>query len=196
MAYFVYHKDYDLVGEFAFFDEEPDEYEPSDWRTGKKSKRNLPELTLTSDAKYTPKLSDVLLARIELELYSPKMVTTLQECGVQNIEYYPAVVVNHENGERIETYRAANIIGTIACLDVENSDVTYSTSSDKIIDVEEFSLLEDKIVATPDMDCEPLLFRLAEVDAIIIAHSIVVDHFEAAGITGIKFTDPQEYMGI
>ena len=196
MTYFVWQQDKKQVGRFAHFDKEPAGYEVTDWDSGTRSKKPLPTLSLMTNEAYTTELSDLLLARFDLEVFSPKLVAALQECGVKNIDYYPAQVVDHESGDVDNSYQSANIVGKIACLDEDNSEVEYFEEDNTIMDVEEFSLYEDKIFSTPDMKCDPLIFRLAEVESIILVHSSVRDHIEAAGSTGIKFTAPESYIGI
>ena len=65
MSYFVWHTDYDLAGQFAFFDEHPDEVETSEWITGERMSKDPAPFVMDSSPEYTDKLSGFLLFRIE-----------------------------------------------------------------------------------------------------------------------------------
>lgn len=195
MAYFVWQQDKDLVGPYAHFDKEPANYEVTDWDSGRRSAKALPELTLVTNDEFVSRLTDLLLIRFDLQVFSPKLVAALEEAGVKNIDYYPAKIVDHETGAVTDTYRTANVIGRIACLDEQNSVCTYASGDNSLLDIEEFSIHEHKISPTPEMDGDPLMFRLDEVESIILVHASVREHLERAGITGVKFTEPEQYLG-
>lgn len=193
--YYVWKKDIGLVDEnkYAYFDDEPDGYELTDWVSGNRMKK-LPELTLNTDPEYVTNLSDLLLTGFDLHVFSQKLVDVLNTCGIKNIDYYPVKIIEHDTGKEIDSYCSANIVGNIPCLDEENSECFYSSKDNTIIGLDEFSIFEDKIKATSEMDCEPLFFRLAEFEFIILVHESVKQRIEEEGVTGIEFIKPEDYF--
>lgn len=193
MTYFVWQRNHALVGKYAHFDDEPETYDEADWGSGVKSKKKLPELTLVADERYESKLTDQLLTRFELQVFSQKLRAALADAGVKNLDYYPAKVVDHDGEVIGDGYQTANLIGLIACLDEKKSQCTHIAG--KLADIEKFKVHESKIVATPDMRGDALIFRLAELPAIVLVHESVKKLVEKAGITGVKFTPPEKYIG-
>ena len=191
--YYVWKKNIGLVDEnkYAYFDDAPGGFELTDWISGGRKKK-LPELTLNTDPECVTNLSDLLLTRFNLQVFSQKLIDLLNACGVTNIDYYPVTIIKHDSGEEIDTYCAANIIGNIPCLDENNSECRISSKTKAINGLDEFSIFEDKVQATPEMDCEPLFFRLAEFKYIILVHETVKQKIEDEGITGIEFIKPEE----
>lgn len=193
--YYVWQQDIGLVDEnkYAYFDDDPNGYELTDWVSGDRNK-TLPELTLTTDPECVTKLSDLLLTRFDLQVYSKKLMDLLNECGIKNIDYYSVKVIKHDSGEEVDSYRAANIVGKIPCLDVDNSECRYSSKTKAINGLDEFSIFEDKVKATKEMNCEPLFFRLAEFKYIILVHETVKQRIEDEGITGVEFIKPEDHI--
>ncbi len=193
--YFVFQSDKGLVGEYAHFDGDPEGYDRANWISGDQLKVAPPTLRLETNPDYSTKLTDLLLTRINLLVFSPNLSAVLDKCGVKNIDYYPVEVVSHEDGSIDPTYRAANIYGTVNCLDEENSTVHHSSMSGTIQRLKKFSIHEDRVSASPDMKCNPLLFRLGEFKYIILAHESVRSAVEGEGLTGIEFVETKKYVG-
>jgi hypothetical protein len=55
-------------------------------------------------------------------------------------------------------------------VDLEHSTVERSPRTKRIMSVEGFSVLEDRVVPLPDRKTPPLIFRLGELDVLILAH--------------------------
>ena len=191
--YYVWQKNKKLVGESAHFDDDPDGYELTDWVSGDR-KTNLPKLTLTTNSEYESKLTDLLLTRFDLQVYSKKLVDILNVCGVNNVDYYPVKIIKHDTGEEIDTYQAANIVGKVACLDENNSKCRYSSKTGAIQGLKKFRLNEESIKSKSEIGSEPLLFRLGEFKYVILAHEIIKNRIEDEGVTGVKFVKPENYI--
>ena len=192
--YYVMQRETESAGKYVYFSEEPDGYDGDSWRTGSPMAPAGP-MTLVMQDDRTNKLSDMLLNAADLQVYSPKLVASLKAAGVDNIQYFPITIVDEATGKTRDDYRVANILGKIACVDLENSNVSYFRGSNDIRSVEEFSLLEDRIQPLPGQKKAPLLFRLHESEFIVIAHESVKGALERDGITGVKFTPTNEFEG-
>jgi hypothetical protein len=193
--YYVMQRETESAGKYVYFAEEPSGYDGDSWRTGSLMAPAAEPMTLVAQDERTNKLSDMLLNAADLQVYSPKLVASLTAAGVDNIQYFPITILDAATGKTREDYRVANILGKIACVDLENSNVRYFRGSKDIRSVEEFSLLEDRIKPLAGQKKAPLLFRLGELEFLLIAHESVKDALERDGITGVKFTPTKEFEG-
>ena len=190
--YYVMQMDMGLSSKFIYFREEPDGYDPSLLRTGEALEEPPPLVTLTADEKPTV-ISDLVLAPADMLIFSPKLMACLADVGVKNIQYFPIRLVEKKAKKVTDDYRLANIVGSVACLDVENSEVTKLSSGRGFRAVEQFNLLEDRIKPLPGTKTKPLLFRLAEFKYHVIADEAIKATCEKNKITGAEFVPTQEY---
>ena len=191
--YYVFESNTKLAAKFIYFRTPPKGLDSGAWRVGEKFRAPPAEMTLVAEDEIPSELSDMLLARGELHVYSPRLMATLAAAGVTNIEYFPITVVDKKRGVTRADYRIANILGSVACLDVDNAELTKYADGVGYSSVEEYSLLEDRIQPLPGMKAPPLLFRLAEFKFHVIAHQSIKDAFERDGITGARFIPTQDY---
>ena len=126
---------------------------------------------------------------LEMLIMSERLVTSLQNAGVDNLQVFRAVLVDPTNQNRREDYRVVNIVGRVAAADLENSLWT-SPSGRPIVDVDFDSLTIDERRAGG-----LLLFRLAECVSAVIVHARVREALLAAGFLSLTFLDPKEYVG-
>jgi hypothetical protein len=192
--YYVLQRDTQSAGKYVYFSEEPDDYDGDQWRTGLEIEQP-PTMTLIAQDDRTTKLSDMLLNAADLQVYSPKLVATLDAAGVDNIQYFPITIVDGKTGKSRSDYKVANIIGLIPCLDIEHSSVLYFRNSKNIRSVEEFRLLADRIVPLKGKKAPPLIFRLGESEFLVLAHESIKKAFEKDGITGATFTPTERFVG-
>ena len=191
--YYVWTKDLTLDEEFAFFSDGPIDFDFTLWIRGE-ALLAPPAIELVGDTDSPTTLSDVLLTGFQLQVFSPRLVALLTEMGVQNIQFLPVRIVNHETGDVEVSYRIANIVGAIDCLDLNNAVYARSRSSGNILRVFKFRLFPEKIVALPGMQEPPLLFRLGEFKQHLLAHESLKQACEKAGITGLKFVPTENYV--
>jgi hypothetical protein len=114
-------------------------------------------------------------------LMSPPMVDALRRCGVDNIDTYPAVLVDNAN-EREFRYFAVNILGLVAAADLSKSQWSNFDSAARL-DTHFESLAVDPAKARGH-----LMFRLAEDTGTIIVHAKVKQALESAGIPMLRFS--------
>jgi uncharacterized protein DUF1629 len=193
--YYVMQRDTRLAGKYVYFGDEPDGYDGDQWRTGTEMKPPPPTMTLVSQDDRTTKLSDMLLNAADLQVYSPKLVATLTAAGVDNIQYFPITIVHGKKSKSHADYKVANIIGLISCVDIGHSNVSYFRGSKDIQSIEEFKILEDRIVPLKGKKSRPLIFRLGESEFIVLAHESIKKAFEKDGITGARFIPTEQFVG-
>lgn len=117
------------------------------------------------------------------------VIEALRGAGVDNIEYFDAILENPLTGQQELNYKAFNIIGAVAAADMGASEL-MGTSSSTIGDVDFHALTLDES-RTGGL----LLFRLAEKLGAIVVHESVRKAIEAAGIPGFVFYGPGEWSG-
>lgn len=191
--YFVWEKNSRLSNQYAHFANEPKGFELTDWITGKSLIKPPSLFRIRSDEGGATTLTDLVLTGFNLQIFSPKLMELLLEEGVKNIEYVPVELLNHETDEVVTSYRIANILGKIECLDVENSRCKRF-SDGELRSVTKFKVDMEKLEGNMGAHQSMKLFRLGEFPFIILVHEVVKAAVEAAGITGVKFIEPSKYV--
>ncbi len=118
---------------------------------------------------------------------SERLANALTNAGVDNIDYYPAILTNKESGQTY-SYLAYNIIGLVSAVDFDASH-TRVYDNKPVINVSIYDLVLDEQKIQ-----DHLLFRLAESSNTIIVHESVKQSIESAGIDTLKFIKPEDYM--
>ena len=118
-----------------------------------------------------------------------ELIRALQKAGVDNLEFFPAVLQDPGQGKEYDNFKAFNVVGLVACADPEAS-VLMGTSNSTRIDVDFESLVIDETKTGG-----ALLFRLAESVSAVVVHEKVKTEVEASGIEGMIFLGPGEWSG-
>lgn len=122
-----------------------------------------------------------------IPIMSKRLANVLTEAGVDNIDYYPALLKNTETGEIYE-YMAYKIIGLVSAADLDASE--YETYDDKpVADTSFYELAIDESKAH-----DQKFFRLAENTSAIMVHESVKKCIEEAGIDTLKFMKPEDWV--
>lgn len=114
-------------------------------------------------------------------IMSDKLISALQEAGVDNIQTFPAVLRGHFSGNDITSYKVVNIVGLIAAADMDKSDY-IDMGGMGIIAVGFKDLVIDETKAYG-----ALLFRLAESITDIVIHESVKNHLETRGFNYLRY---------
>jgi hypothetical protein len=117
------------------------------------------------------------------------VIAVLQGAGVDNIQYFDAILRHPKTGEEHRDYKAFNIVGLVACANMQSSEL-MGTSSSSVGDVDFHALVIDES-KTRGL----LLFRMAEATNAIVVNERVRQAIEAAGIPGFVFYGPGEWSG-
>lgn len=102
-----------------------------------------------------------------IPVMSDRLLNTLREAGVDNLQSFEARLENPSTGESWAGFNAVNIIGTIECADLSQSEYRELGG-----DLLSFSWL----VIDPKRANGALFFRLAESPSTIIVHRRVGDY--------------------
>jgi len=117
------------------------------------------------------------------------LVEAIQSAGVDNLELFPAVVRDTVNKVDHKDYKAFNVVGVIACADMDATEM-MGISDSTMIDADIESLVVDE-----SKTGGALLLRLAEAVNAIIVHESVMEAVEERGIEGMSFSEPEDWSG-
>ncbi len=138
----------------------------------------------TNDGKF--KTDNIVVATRVGLLTNKKLRNILDSLNIDNIRYYPTRLINNDSAEIDEDYKITNIIGKIACVDKENSELALYPDGDiELIDKLVLKLEKNKRYGH--------IFRLSEFSPIIIISNLLKTKMEEAHITGVKIYPPEDY---
>lgn len=161
---------------------------PGNWRRGTPVTLDAPlPLAYTLDPDYggQPK---VLYYEKAIPAMRDDLAQALEAAGVDNVQYFPAVLTDPSSGRQHTDYWAFNIIGKVACADMGRSS-TFGGDPQRG-DAEFAALYIDE-----SRTGGALLFRLAENVSAIVVHASVRAEIESRGIPGLVFYGPGTWSG-
>jgi hypothetical protein len=193
--YFVWESNAHLSDDFLYVTEAPDGLNQGDWIRGKGLLAKPATVTLVGDSDSPATLSDMILTQFELPVLSPRAISTLADIGVDNIEYFPINIKRPKVKGLEQSYRIGNIVGLVFCLDKRHATFdTFPDNPNKIMSLEQYHILEEKVTGAGPGKKTPLVFRLGEFSYHVLAHESVKSAFEKQKLTGALFTDPAKYV--
>ena len=158
-----------------------------DWLSGGPLGVTLPEKLEFQLSKYGKDLTDFFPPAIPL--MSAAMLKALAEAGVDNIESFPATLLDSSGNLIPEEFRAINIIGRVACADLDASECDCDDSDDPIgVDF-------DSLVIDEERADGHIFFRLHEAANGIVVHDSVRKALEPLNLRGIVFVKPKDWIG-
>lgn len=148
----------------------------------------VPPIEITQDEDGQGPLTDNLVAAgVGGLTFSSKLRKVLEQCGVDNIDYYPCVLKNLVDGSTNEDYMVANVIGRVACIDKERSDLEMDPDVPDEIEFISSLALDESAIG------EMNIFRLDEFEVILAVSEKVMKACTEAGITGVRFYKPEDF---
>lgn len=120
-------------------------------------------------------------------LMTSRLAEVLAQAGVDNIDFYQAEIHDANTGIVHREHKAFNLIGAVSAADMNASAYT-ALGGPKI------SVNFDHLVLKEAAGGGLLMFRLAEAMSGIVVHDVVKRAVEAAGIEGVEFLQPSEWI--
>jgi hypothetical protein len=137
----------------------------------------------TLDERGGPDMPDAFLAE-GIPLVSERLVEVLRQAGVDNLDTYPAQLLDATTGAVVSNCHAVNVVGLVRAVDMTRS--TYDPES-------EFPMIEfDRIVIDPAAAGELRMFRLAENPSYILVGQPVKHALDAAALVGVVAVSLEE----
>jgi hypothetical protein len=159
------------------------------WYTGRPVQIRVPEpLTYVLDPDY-PGVFKALYGDKAIPIIRDDLLGVLQLAGVDNLETFPALVLDPETGEVHSGFKAFNVVGAFSLADLGRS-TRMGDSRGQATDVDFDRLVLDE-TKRPGLR----LFRLAEKLSAIIVDEAVKDAVARSGIGGIVFYESGTWSG-
>jgi len=117
-------------------------------------------------------------------LFSDKMKSALDECGVTNIDYYPVNIIDLQTKEVLAQYFLGVVQDIIACIDLEKSEFKEGAVGRMVIT--RFCIDESK---TKNLN----LFRFHNIPGLVIINEDLKDKLSKIDFKGISFKSTEEY---
>ncbi len=157
------------------------------WNLGQRITRELPS-PLHIDLYTDEGDAMVPMFHAGILLMEKKMVKTLMDAGVDNLQLFTAILHDRENSREYDNYFAVNILGTIAAVDFDQSNYTAHGEPVTDVDFEGLTIDESK---TDNAS----MFRLAESVSGIVIHEKIKTALESANIPYLDFILPEDWIG-
>lgn len=117
-------------------------------------------------------------------LFSDKMKSALDECGVSNIDYYPVLIVNSDTKEKLAEYWLGIVTDIIACIDLDKSCFEENKMGKTVIT--QFSIDNSK---TSGLN----LFRFHNIPGLLIINQELKTMLSNSEFVGVSFKPTDEY---
>jgi len=117
-------------------------------------------------------------------LFSEKMKSSLDQLGVNNIDYYPVLIINEETKEVLADYWLAIVKDIKSCIDLDNSQFKQSDAGRTIIT--QFSIDHSKVEGLN-------LFRFHNIPGLIIINETLKEQLSKIEFRGVSFKHTKEY---
>lgn len=123
------------------------------------------------------------------QLMTKRLLSAFHKAGVDNLDIYETIIRHPVTGFETSDYVAVNIIGLVAAVDMDKSNIVGG-NEDGLVDVDFEGLTID-----PEKARGLLLFRLAESTNAIVVHESVKNSLLKQGFDMLTFMEPEEWLG-
>lgn len=190
MEYFPWLND-DEDDALAWIDQSPEEIRRKDYllTTGDRARDWFPDdvmFDLSDD--YGIRLADSIPNVLGFLIVSDKLKHILEDQSSTEIEFLPVGIRNQKKRPVDRPYYVANVLGTLACVDIEQSDFTMDAIDKEHVDWFRRLVLDESRIGTNHN-----IFRLAELPGLILVREDLVDAVLEQDCTGIIFQYLEEY---
>lgn len=164
------------------------QFEGVNWNLGRLINRPLPTPIVIE---LNPEFPGIMMPMYYsgLLLFTDEMINALHKSGVNNFQYFDAIVKDTINNIDYKNYKVINIVGVVAAADLGKSQ--YDTHGDAALIDTDF----ESLVIDPKKARGQYMFRLAESVNAIIIHEHVKKGLEDHGIKYLDFIPPEEWIG-
>ncbi len=156
---------------------------PSNWKMheGEPLARQFPVGGKVGFSDHFPdrrKLYDFMGNILGVLVVSPRVRQVVEELKLDNVEFLPITMCDHEWNPVAEGYCILNVLGSQDAIDMEKSQYQLSALSKEIAHIENLVLKKDKI------DPQAGLFRARNMMELFLLSDRVRDAFTKEGLTG------------
>jgi len=162
----------------------PDEIDLIESIMGKKPKFDELPIEMEAEIEEDEEVVYTDIINPGVPLFSEKMKSALDDLGVNNIDYYPVVIVDYDTRDVLAEYYLGVVTDIVACIDLDKS-VFEENSMGKTV-ITQFAVDDSK---TGDLN----LFRFHNIPGLIIINEELKDKLSKTDFQGISFKPTQEY---
>lgn len=119
-------------------------------------------------------------------VFSNRLYSLLHNMMIDNLQYFDLDIIDPYSDRQLNGYKIANIIGTVDCINREESDLEYFDDGD-VEFINKLVLDEDKVPSELD------IFRLSGRTTMVLVSQVVKDAIAGAKMTGCVFYKPEDY---
>lgn len=143
-----------------------------------------PDTEFPMDPDYGDMLTDFVLNTINVLIVSNKVRAIFKNEAVANIEYLPIVILDKKGRVKSEDFSVANLLGSVDCLDAENSVYEDDPLAEgQITNVQRLNILIEKVAK------DIKLFRLKQKHTCFIIRDDLLKSLHDHGVTGLETFD-------
>jgi len=117
-------------------------------------------------------------------LFSDKMKSALEACGVTNIDYYPVHIIDYDTRDLLAEYWLGIVTDIVACIDIDNSRFEENAMGTTVIT--RFAIDESRTGGKN-------LFRFHNIPGLIIIDEALKDALSKTEFKGVSFKPTQDY---
>jgi len=158
---------------------------PTNWKfsTGEPLARSFPAGGKVSFSDHFPdrrKLYDFVRNTIGVLLVSSRVRHVLESLQVENAEFLPVTMCDHQWSPVVDGYGILNVLGSQDAIDMEKSTCDISALS------REISHVSNLVLAVGRIDPKADIFRARNMMELILISDRTKNAFEQAGLTGFR----------
>lgn len=115
-----------------------------------------------------------------------ELAQALREAGVDNIEYFPAALIDRQTGARHLDYAVGNIVGVVDAIDMQKSVLAPNSPPAIAMRFKKMVLDEQKCRGL-------LLFRLMHRQSLVIVAGTLADHLRKKNFPYLHLIPPEKF---
>lgn len=138
-------------------------------------------------------MTDYAVTDMGCSIMSERLKAFLESNGIDNIQYFPASVIERDGEHAHDGYYTANIVGLVDCIDREASEMDAEEDDDGELNIV-YSV--EKLVLKNTETNYGYIYRAYPFTRLILIDNIFRERFDAAGFTGIRLVDPDRWDGL
>ncbi len=162
------------------------------WETGSPIQQDdydLSRLEFICESLPTGKLTEFAVTDTGCLIVSEELKSFLDSQGVDNIDYYPATVIEKPGTDPKHGYFACNILGMVNCIDFDKSDLDVEMEDGEVLFIDEVNTL----VLNPKN--YGLIYRLYYYERVIVLEDSLALSLASKGFSGMKIIAPENWDG-
>ena len=162
------------------------------WQTGHyidKNQYDLSRLEFICETLPLGHFTEFAVTDLGCPIVSDQLKNILDTAGVNNVEYFPATIIEKTDTLPLTNYYAINILGLVNCIDFEQSDLEVEEEDGEIVDIDEVNqlILNDRSYGH--------IYRLFMFERVIVIEEALEEKLSAILISGMNIVKPENWDG-